>query len=71
MASEKVREFCKKLTKELKSGHWGDMEPEIFENIAEGREKTSDIDGLLYNKIDEDEMEMAVREMEKILERIL
>ena len=71
MASEKVKEFCKKFHAELVRGYWGDMEPEIFQNIAEGNTMDESGEGLVHNHIDNVEMAEAVEAMEKILEKIL
>lgn len=65
-----VQEFARKFYDALDKDGWGDMEPEIFRNIAEGHTKADDED-LHMNKFDPGEMESAVAGMVTILRKVL
>lgn len=62
------QEFAAKFYAALEAEHWGDIEPDVFRNIAEGVTKPSE---MWTDKLDRDEMADAVASMKAILERIL
>jgi len=65
-----VRAFARELHKALKKDAWGDIEPEIFSNVADGLENADpdpdedhDDDGLLFNKLSREEAVDAAKGM--------
>ena len=70
-ASSNVRVFCRLLADALDDERWGDIEPGVFENIANGVTSFSEDDEFYCDKMDSDEMRSAVESIQNILERVL
>jgi hypothetical protein len=65
-----VRQFCRRLSVELIRENWGQIEPDVFRNIALGLKDAND-EKLWYDKCSPEEMADAIASMEAILEKVL
>ena len=63
-----VMVFAKAFSEALEDDNWGDIEPEVFENLGNDCESG---DELVYNKYSREEMESAVPAMYLAIKKAL
>jgi len=71
-----VEAFAEKFFRELERGHWGDISPDTFFNIASGFTGNEDLDTytrthLYFDKMDPTEMLAEVKAMRAILTKLI